>query len=81
MTHVAPAQTLYVASQGNVFINGQPAIVLADSTACGDTVIGTSMTVFVGGKGVHRLTDALTAHEGTFSPSVCAQASMDVFAG
>lgn len=81
VTHVAPAQTIYVASQAEVFINGQPGIVLSDLTACGDTVIGTSSSVFIGGKPVHRLTDSLTAHEGTFSPSVCAQASTDVFAG
>lgn len=81
-THTAPAQTKYVAGGGsNVFVNGQMAIVLGDSTQCGDTVIETSTTVFIGGKGVHRLADKLTAHNGTYSPSICAQAAMNVFAG
>jgi len=79
--HIAPSMTKYIPGGAKVFVNGQAAIVLNDSTACGDTVIETSTKVFVGGKGVHRLGDKLTAHMGTYSPSICAQASTDVFAG
>lgn len=79
--HISPAQTKYVASGATVFVNGQPIVVLGDSIACGDTVIETSTKVFANGKGVHRLGDMLTAHVGTFTPTVCAQASTDVFAG
>lgn len=81
-THVAPAQTKYVAGAGaSVYVNGQPAIVLGDSIACGDIVVETSTKVFIGGKGVHRLADELSAHAGSYSPSICAQASTNVFAG
>lgn len=80
--HIEPAQTIYLAGAGSsVYVNGQPAIVLGDSVACGELTIEASSTVFIGGKGVHRLGDRLESHAGTFTPSVCAVASGDVFAG
>jgi uncharacterized Zn-binding protein involved in type VI secretion len=80
-THMAPAQTRYVPSQGGVFVNGQPAIILGDSLTCGDVVVETSTKVFIGGKGVHRLGDKLSSHSGTYSPSICISASGNVIAG
>lgn len=81
-THTAPAQTIYLAgAAANVYVNGQPAIVQGDSTACGEIAVEASGSVFINGKGVHRLGDKLDSHDGNFSPSECASASANVFAG
>jgi uncharacterized Zn-binding protein involved in type VI secretion len=80
-THLSPAQTKYVPNGAKVFINGYPAVRLGDSTECGDTVNEASAKVFIGGKGVHRLGDSLSAHGGTYTPSVCISASGNVSAG
>lgn len=81
-THSESAQTIYLAGAGSsVYINGQPAIVQGDYVACGEIVVEASATVFIGGKGVHRLGDKLDSHTGTYSLSVCDVASGDVFAG
>jgi hypothetical protein len=81
-THIAPAETLYVGGAGaTVFVNGFPAIVQGDIAICGDIAVGCSGTVFIGGRGVHRLNDALDSHVGTYTPSVCAVAAVNVFAG
>lgn len=81
-THSAGARTLYVPGfASNVYVNGQPAIVQGDRTACGEITIGASSSVFINEKGVHRLGDKLDSHAGTYSPSVCASASTDVFVG
>lgn len=80
--HVAPAQTLYVGGAGaTVFVNGFPAIMQGDVAMCGDIAVGCSATVFIGGRGVHRLTDQLDSHIGTYTPSVCVSAAGNVFAG
>jgi uncharacterized Zn-binding protein involved in type VI secretion len=85
-THTNGGQThttsIYVSGGGsNVFINGNSAVAKGDTTLCGELAIQGSGTVFVGGKPVHRLGDQLDSHAGTFSMSVCEQASTDVFAG
>ena len=80
--HTAPAETIYVASAGaSVYVNGFPAVKQLDVALCGDIAIEASTKVFVQGRGVHRLTDSLDSHAGTYSPSVCASASSNVFAG
>lgn len=80
-THTAPAETLYVANAGaNVFVNGKAAIVQGGQVLCGELALIGSSTVFIGGKGVHRLGDLCDSHAGSYSPSVCVQASSNVFA-
>jgi uncharacterized Zn-binding protein involved in type VI secretion len=81
-THTAPDETRYIAGGGiNVNVNGFPSIVFGDLIQCGDIVVETSTKVFINGKGVHRFADKLSAHAGTYTPTVCAQASSTVFAG
>lgn len=81
-THSASAETKYVSPSGaTVFIGGNSVITRGDTAACGDIAVGASTSVFVGGKGVHRLGDSLDSHSGSYSPSVCASASDNVFAG
>lgn len=81
-SHTSPDQTFYVAGAGSkVLVNGFPAIVQLDTAACGDIAIGCSTSVFINGKGVHRITDELDSHVGTYSPSVCDSAASNVFAG
>lgn len=81
-THLAPAMTTYVGAGGcTVFVNGFPAIKQMDQALCGDIAIQASTKVFIQGMGAHRLNDSLDSHAGTYTPSVCAQASSDVFAG
>lgn len=80
--HIEIIDTIYVPSAGsNVFVNGFPAVVQFDTAACGDIAIGCSTKVFIGGKGVHRLTDPLDSHMMTYPPSFCAAAATNVFAG
>jgi uncharacterized Zn-binding protein involved in type VI secretion len=80
--HLEPVMTLYLPGNGaTVLINGQAAITQFDSVLCGELAIGCSSTVFINGRGVHRLGDMLDSHVGTYSPSVCASASSNVFAG
>lgn len=80
--HIAPEQTHYKPKGGaTVFVNGQPAITVDDLTDCDDKAKEGSGTVFIGGKAVHRLGDKMDSHENTFTPSFCASASGNVFAG
>lgn len=78
-THTQPNQTIYV-GKGSVYVNGQQAIVKGDKVRCGEEALGSSSTVFIGGKGVHRKGDACDSHKGTYSPSICATGSTNVFA-
>lgn len=80
--HTEPGDTMYMPGANmTVFVNGQPAVVQMDSVMCGELAIGCSTTVFIGGKGVHRLQDLCDSHAFTYSPSVCAVASTNVIAG
>lgn len=81
-THDAPHETLYIANPAHkVFVNGMPIVAQFDSVACGEIAFQGSTSVFVGGKGVHRLNDLCDSHVFTWSTSVCGKASSDVFAG
>lgn len=80
--HIEIIDTLYLPGAGSsVYVNGFPAIKQFDVAACGDVAIGVSSKVFIGGRGVHRLGDPLDSHAGTYSPSFCAAAAQDVYAG
>jgi uncharacterized Zn-binding protein involved in type VI secretion len=69
-----------------VYINGELAIVVGDTTACGDPAVAGSGTVFFNGIAVHRLGDATGGH-GTDScgkdwfPNAAGEASASVFVG
>jgi uncharacterized Zn-binding protein involved in type VI secretion len=77
-THVLPK---YVSGNAKVLINGKPAVVQDSALSCGDKAKGCSNKVLIGGKGVHRLGDAVDSHNGTYSPSACISASSNVIAG
>lgn len=74
--HITP----YATGSSNVKTNGQPTVRFADLTACGDIAVGCSSTVFVNGRGVHRLGDVTGGHA-SWLPNASAGGSSDVFAG
>lgn len=89
--HASPCdpfhQTAYVSGLNtSVYINGELAIVVGDTTACGDPAVSGSGTVFFNGIAVHRLGDATGGH-GTDScgedwfPNAAGEASTSVFVG
>ena len=84
--HASPTKnpfhkTSYVASLNSdkVFIEGHAAIVIGDSTACGDPATGGSGKVFVKGIGVHRIGDSTGGH-GSWVANSAATGSGRVFA-
>ena len=72
--HQAP----YTKSGANVFVNGEPAIVVGDKTECGDEALTGSPNVFINGKAVHRKDDATKGHD-RFLPSKAETGSENVF--
>ncbi len=72
-------QTNYVEGSGNVFINGNGAVRIGDSTSCGDSAIGSSPNVYANGIKIHRLNDATTGH-GTWVPNAAQTSSGNVIA-
>ena len=72
--HQAP----YTKSGANVFVNGEPAIVVGDKTECGDEALEGSPNVFINGKAVHRKDDATKGHD-RFLPSKAETGSENVF--
>lgn len=74
-------RTNYVAGlNSKVFVEGDLAIVIGDSTGCGDPAVGGSSKVFIGGIGVHRKGDATGGH-GSWVPNAAATGSSKVSAG
>ena len=71
--------TSYQSGQSTVFVNGQLAIRLGDSTSCGDPATGSSSDVYAGGALVHRLGDATGGH-GSWVANSAASSSSNVFA-
>lgn len=63
-----------------VYVEGDLAIVQGDTTACGDTAVGCSSKVFIGGIGVHRKGDSTGGH-GSWVPNAAATGSSKVTAG
>lgn len=81
-THTAPVETIYVGNPASkVFVNGFHAVAQLDQVGCGEKALGCSSTVFIGGKGVHRLNDRCDSHAFQYTPSFCEQASANVSAG
>ena len=72
--HQAP----YTKSGANVFVNGEPAIVVGHKTECGDEALTGSPNVFINGKAVHRKDDATKGHD-RFLPSKAETGSENVF--
>lgn len=74
-------RTSYVADlNSKVYAEGNLAIVQGDITGCGDTALGCSSKVFIGGIGVHRKGDATGGH-GSWIPNAAATGSAKVSAG
>ena len=71
-------QTPYTKSGANVFVNGEPAIVVGDKTNCGDEALVGSPNVFINGKAVHRKDDATKGHD-KFLTSKAETGSENVF--
>ena len=71
-------QTPYTKSGANVFVNGEPAIVVGDKTECGDEALEGSPNVLINGKAVHRKDDATKGHD-RFLPSKAETGSENVF--
>lgn len=63
-----------------VFVEGSLAIVIGDSTGCGDPATGGSSKVFAQGIGVHRIGDPTGGH-GSWVPNSAATGSSKVTAG
>lgn len=76
-THISP--TYLSSGNATVFVNGNPGVVVGDLLSCGEIAIEGSSTVFINGKGVHRLGDKCDSHASQFSPSYCESASSTVF--
>jgi uncharacterized Zn-binding protein involved in type VI secretion len=74
--HVTP----YATGSGDVKTNGASTVRVGDLTACGDIAVGSSSTVFINGRGVHRQGDVTGGH-GSWVPNASASGSGDVFAG
>ena len=74
-------QTKYVASQSKVTCGSNPVIQQGDSTRCEDPVAGFSSKVKVGGKSVHRMTDATSGHDCHFVANASASGHAKVNAG
>lgn len=89
--HASPCdpfhQTGYIAALNtSVYVNGQLAVVVGDTTACGDPAIAGSGTVFFNGIAVHRLGDGTAGHPAdscgeNWFPNAAGEASTDVFVG
>lgn len=73
-------RTAYAQGSPNVFTNSQKTVRQGDKTYCGDPAVGCSSSVFVNGKGVHRLGDATGGH-GSWVPNASSSGSADVYAG
>ena len=73
-------QTPYKIGSPNVYVNGQPAVRIGDSTFCNDKAAEGSTTVFVNNIGVHRFGDKTTGHDGWVA-NKAATGSSNVIAG
>tara|TARA_Y100000004_G_C8860408_1_gene388813 strand:+ start:48 stop:344 length:297 start_codon:yes stop_codon:yes gene_type:complete len=73
-------RTPYATGSTNVKINGVPCVRFGDRTACGDTAVGSSISVRVNGRGVHRLGDSTSGH-GSWVSNASASGSLNVLAG
>lgn len=73
-------KTYYANGSANVFVNGQPAVLKGNTTACGDPATAGSTTVFINNKAVHRAGDATGGH-GEWRPNSASTGSPDVSAG
>ena len=74
-------RTAYVASNNTkVTVEGSLAIVVGDTTGCGDPAVGGSSKVRIGGIPVHRRGDATGGH-GSWVPNQAATGSSKVNAG
>ena len=83
--HLKPGQpfhqTSYSASgNSKVFVEGSLAIVVGDTTGCGDPAASGSSKVTIQGKAVHRIGDATGGHDG-YVPNAAATGSSKVTAG
>ena len=72
-------QTSYATGSMNVYVNGEKAVRIGDTTGCGDPATEGSPNVFVNGIKWHRLGDATGGH-GSWVPNQAQSGSSNVFA-
>ena len=72
--------TPFVKGSSNVFVNGKACVRFGDNTACTDTAVPVTGTVFVNGLPIATTGSPTSGHEPCFPPTVCANGSDTVFA-